>query len=120
MPYIEQKYRDQINKEVDALALAINKVFHEEKEKAKLEGKERFQTRDGLANYAFTRILRQLYPESNYHEMNEQIGLLECCKQELYKEDVAPYEDLKKNSNGAVPTYTKEEILAQVKADKNN
>lgn len=110
MPYIEQKYRDKIDKEVDALALAVNKVFLEEKEKAKKEGRDRFQTRDGLMNYAITRILNQLYPEANYHEMNEQIGMLECCKNELYRTTVAPYEDIKANQNGVVASYTKAEI----------
>ena len=110
MPYIEEKYRQEINKEVDALAAAINRVYLAEKAKAKQEGRERFQTRDGLMNYAITRVLNQLYPEANYHEMNEMIGMLECCKMEAYRITVAPYEDLKSDLNGAVPTYKKADV----------
>lgn len=115
MPYIESQYREELNKEIDALAISVYKIFLREQEKAKKEGRERFQTRDGLLNYAFTRILNQTYPEPNYHEINEKIGLLECAKLESYREQAAPYEDLKKNQNGDVVTYTKAEMQKKLK-----
>lgn len=114
MPYIEEQYREKIDKQVDALAGAVYKVYLEEQAKAKAEGRDRFQTRDGLLNYAFTRIMNQVYPEPNYHEINEKIGLLECAKLENYRTLAAPYEDLKADQNGHVATYTKAEMLAKV------
>lgn len=121
MPYIEKKYREKMDKEVDALALIINVIFEFEKSQAKAEGRDRFQTKDGLMNYAITRILNQLYPEANYHEMNEMIGMLECCKLEAYRKTVAPYEDLKESvpANGPVPTFTKAQIQEMLKNKKS-
>lgn len=37
-----------------------------------------------------------------YSTLNEVIGVLECAKLELYRQVAAPYEDIKKNENGAV------------------
>lgn len=115
MPYIDSQYRKEIDPEIDALAIAVYKVFLREQEKAKEEGRERFQTRDGLLNYAFTRIMNQVYPEPNYHEINEKIGLLECAKLENYRTLAAPYEDLKADQNGHVATYTKDEMKQKLK-----
>lgn len=38
----------------------------------------------------------------NYNNLNEVIGVLECCKQELYRRIVAPYENIKIIENGDV------------------
>jgi hypothetical protein len=36
----------------------------------------------------------------NYKNINAAIGVLECCKQELYRKTAAPYEDKKISING--------------------
>jgi len=38
----------------------------------------------------------------NYKNINAAIGVLECCKQELYRKTAAPYEDIKINNNGGL------------------
>lgn len=110
MPYIDPKFRKQLDPYIDALALAVYKVYREEQDKAVAEGRTRYQTRDGLLNYAFTRVTNQTYPDPNYHDMNEKIGMYECAKLENYRTLAAPYEDLKIDQNGDVATYTKDEM----------
>lgn len=39
---------------------------------------------------------------ASYSNLNAAIGVLECCKQELYRRVVAPYEDTKCALNGDV------------------
>lgn len=57
----------------------------------------------GEVNYAFTKILKEyLGPEPGYQKFNEVIGILECCKLEVYRRMVAPYEDTKIVQNGDV------------------
>lgn len=58
----------------------------------------------GDLNYVITKIL-QIYAKEHgikYATLNEIIGVLECCKQELYRKLVAPYEDKKIEENGDV------------------
>jgi len=45
---------------------------------------------------------QQLHAFGRYADFNEVIGVLECCKLELYRRMVAPYEDLKCAENGDV------------------
>jgi hypothetical protein len=56
----------------------------------------------GNLNYTITKLLFTLYPEPNYQRFNDMIGALECCKMELYRQKVAPYEDMKEEENGPV------------------
>ncbi len=58
----------------------------------------------GELNYAFTELIID-YLESkglNYGTLNEVVGVLECCKLELYRRKAAPYEDEKIEENGDV------------------
>ena len=55
----------------------------------------------GGLNYIVTRLLTHNEP-STYQEYNDLIGALECCKLELYRRAVAPYEDVKIKENGDV------------------
>jgi hypothetical protein len=57
----------------------------------------------GELNYALTRLcLQYLGDEFNYQCCNDVIGALECCKLELYRRKVGPYEDTKIALNGDV------------------
>ena len=55
----------------------------------------------GEINYIITKILMRTNPQY-YTDFNALIGLLECCKLEMYRMAVAPYEDKKKQENGNV------------------
>ena len=55
----------------------------------------------GDLNYLFSRIIwAHFKKKKSYAKANELIGALECCKLELYRRHVAPYEDSKIKSNG--------------------
>jgi hypothetical protein len=57
----------------------------------------------GELNYFITdTLLDYLGDIPNYRDFNEAIGVLECCKLELYRRMIAPYENGKKELNGDV------------------
>ena len=45
--------------------------------------------------------LLRLYPKK-YHWYNRMIGMLECCKLEMYRNVIGPYESSKAHENGDV------------------
>lgn len=95
MPYIKKEFRDELTPLIDALSQKINEIH----------AANPAQTRDGLLNFSVTETLNQVYPDARYTDMNELIGMLECCKLEYYRKTIAPYEDLKEAENGAVRTF---------------
>ena len=90
MPYIKQKDRDKLDEAINNLVFAVTGTLN--------EGNENL---DGILNYCFFRICNHLYPKK-YHWLNRMMGMMECCKLELYRRLVAPYEDEKIISNGDV------------------
>ena len=57
----------------------------------------------GELNYVLTKVcLCYLGAEPSYSRINDIIGALECCKQEIYRRVAAPYEDRKIAENGDV------------------
>jgi hypothetical protein len=58
----------------------------------------------GDLNYLLTKVcLRYLnYKGERYQVYNDIIGALECCKLEMYRRAIAPYEDVKIKENGDV------------------
>jgi hypothetical protein len=85
MPYIIQEDRDRLDNSINALV-----------EKIKPEH------RAGELNYIITRLLLALKGDGKYKDYNELVGMLECCKQEFYRRQVGPYEDVKVGENGDV------------------
>lgn len=91
MPYVKNVIRTQLDPAIKTLSEEILRLY-------KVEGRDR----DGMLNYVFTKLLLQCYPSVSYKTHNEIIGLLECCKQEWYRKQVAPYEDQKEIENGKI------------------
>jgi hypothetical protein len=58
----------------------------------------------GELNYLITSLLHTFLKKQgkNYGNINTLIGVLECTKLELYRMVAAPYEDVKKLTNGAI------------------
>ena len=58
----------------------------------------------GELNYVLTTICDKYLVEKglNYQNINEVVGVLECCKLELYRRIAAPYENIKCEENGDV------------------
>lgn len=87
MPYIEEKDRGQYNGYIKDLANILTKLPKE--------------ALSGHLNYIITKLLHMTLPK-RYNDFNSLIGMLECCKIELYRRKIAPYEDIKIESNGDV------------------
>lgn len=91
MPYTPEDRREKYDEELSALI-------------------ERLQELDepltpGDLNHIFTKIVLDvvdLRDQPQYAKINNIIGLLECCKLELYRKVAAPYEDIKEAENGPV------------------
>jgi hypothetical protein len=57
----------------------------------------------GELNFVVTYLCdRYLKDDLSYNRINEVIGVLECCKTELYRRIAAPYEDTKIMEHGDV------------------
>jgi len=104
MPYIKQQSRDIYKNEIDSLVNKLIKTFSDEPTIITRE-------RAGTLNYLFTTILKQFYGGLNkklgdlplrYADYNEMIGMLECCKQELYRRSISEYENVCIRVNGDV------------------
>ncbi len=69
----------------------------------------------GDLNYAITVILHSYLKRKGvkYANVNELIGMMECCKLELYRKIGAPYEDLKVTQNGDVEVLTHEDVMGK-------
>lgn len=85
MPYIRQHDRDKLDAAIVTLASCIDPT-----------------QRAGELNYIITKLLLALKGDGRYKDYNELIGMLECCKQEFYRTQIAPYEDEKMKENGDV------------------
>jgi hypothetical protein len=57
----------------------------------------------GDLNYIITKLISGVYKgKLCYSTFNGIIGMLECCKQEVYRRRIGPYEDVKAKENGDV------------------
>jgi len=81
MPYVDRETREQFDERIDAFPGHGTPV--------------------GTMNYIITRLLLNTKPVT-YGDFNALMGVLECCKQELYRRAVAVHEDTKRAKNGDV------------------
>ena len=91
MPYVKKEVRVDLDGPIAELSETITRLY-----------KNGGRDRDGMLNYAITKLLLQCYPNVSYKIHNEIIGMLDCCKLEWYRTQVAPYEDLKMTESGKV------------------
>ena len=93
MPYIKQEDRE------DKWMKKVLKAFD-----VLLDSKQNIRPiTAGELNFLFTSfIVKVLGDNPNYARFNEIIGMLECCKLELYRRAIVPYEEKKANTNGDV------------------
>ena len=89
MPYIKPELRAKVDELVDALCTILQ--FTE------------LENAPGMTNYIISRIISDDIRRNRcYITINEAIGVLECCKLELYRRLAADYEDQKCEQNGDV------------------
>lgn len=86
MPYIKKEEREKFEKPVKELIELLKK---DEENLA------------GNMNYLVYRIVKGVNPK-RYKNWNEIIGFLECCKMEIYRRLIGPYEDKKIEENGDI------------------
>jgi hypothetical protein len=97
MPYIKQEKREQVNTQLSSLIDSIVTASNGD-----------VSALPGILNYCVTVLIKTTYravtkkPVLSYADHNSAVGMLECCKIELYRKDVAPYEDEKLVENGDV------------------
>lgn len=91
MPYIDEEDRKDLQPELFDL---VDKMFFSVDD----------LQRAAQINYDFTYLLDRLYngSKNSYRQFNEQLGILEAVKLELYRRRIAPYEDKKIEENGDV------------------
>lgn len=86
MPYVLKKIRKLLGPYIEKTINAVSE-----------------NTPSGNLNYIITLVLlKALGDNPNYQRFNEIIGVLECCKLEVYRRKVAKYEDQKIKENGDV------------------
>lgn len=86
MPYIKKEKREEFEGPVKEIIELLKK------DKENLAGN---------MNYLVYRIVKGVAPE-RYRDWNEIIGFLECCKLELYRRLIGPYEDKAIERNGDI------------------
>ena len=99
MPYIEKQQRDLIDVRfgLNSFIFKIGRIGSP----GSYSGE--FIPHPGTLNYIITRLVCWwLGDNPNYERYNAAIGVLECAKQELYRRQIALYEDEKCEENGDV------------------
>lgn len=92
MPYIDQASRKILKPALtELLKLVLDPTKFGTRAKA------------GVLNYIFTILLKNILDDDKrYDTANSLVGALECCKLELYRRYIVPYEDQKILENGDV------------------
>ena len=87
MPYIDRNRRKQVG-------FAMSHLIEQLKQMDNLSA--------GDLNYMITKIMEHFIKMKGkrYANYNELVGMLECCKMELYRREIAPYENAKMAENG--------------------
>lgn len=96
MPYVERRYRDELDPHIERLSDVITGLSSLPKEQL---------VSAGLLNYAFTRILVRTLPQRSYWAMALGIGTLVCTIFEFYRRVVTPHEERAIERNGDVEEY---------------
>lgn len=91
MPYIDKYRREVIWKVIDGIGTLIQTPGD-----------------PGSLNFVLTSVIKDYLAvensgrKPNYEQYNSVMGVLACIQQELYRVQIAPYEDEKISSNGGV------------------
>lgn len=91
MPYINQDKRHVLDPHIAPLINALRE----------LESDDPSNNMEGNLNYIITVLVKRTMG-AGYRGVNDAVGMLECCKLELYRKVAASYEDQKEFENGAV------------------
>ncbi len=89
MPYIKPERRKELDKPIDALTDELMKYGYNNM---------------GDYNYVITALIHEYIRTIGlkYKNLNDIVGMLECCKAEFIRTVVSNYEDEKRKENGSV------------------
>lgn len=95
MPYIAQERRDELDKAIEVLSDELMTLGSTDVM--------------GDYNYAITKLIHNSIRKDGlrYSNMNNIVGMLECCKAEFIRVVVSPYENKKIIENGPVSELDK-------------
>jgi len=90
MPYIEKKRREELDLLIEALSDELRIIGDADNM--------------GDYNYVITKLIHNSIKKDGlrYKNLNNVVGMLECCKAEFIRTVVSPYEDVKIHQNGFV------------------
>lgn len=91
MPYISRDDRENLDPVVEAAISVLDK--------------KTFENSLGDLNYLFSRIIARHMRKVSYGKIAMVTGVLENIKQEFYRREASPYEDMKIKANGDIPEY---------------
>lgn len=92
MPYIIQSKRDVLDPAIAQLVDGLRQLECDYPE----------GNFEGNINYIITKLLVLAYGKTSYRDINDIVGVLECCKLEFYRRRAAQYESQKAHDNGDV------------------
>jgi hypothetical protein len=102
MPYIKPDARVKINPYLEPL----------------LEWASENEPTEGELNYIISSLIWTCFEKNvNYKTANALIGVLECAKLELYRTQIAPYEELKAKENGTLEIESTSDRLTRIIED---
>ena len=102
MPYIKKELRLKLENEIRELYKKIDNIIEYENGGSPCN---KATVLPGVLNYIITRLLTDCYcPNLSYFNINTMIGVLECCKQEMYRR-LSCYEDMAISKNGDIAEY---------------
>lgn len=107
MPYIDEKTRSQLDKDIDSIVSTIKEIS--------ISNYNNFNDKEvsdhqilnilGIINYCFTKIIMKLIGKITYNKIAMITGVLDNVKQEFYRRVAYWYEDKKIVSNGDIKEY---------------
>jgi len=104
MPYIDKEDREivEFGSELAGMSGLTRFIEMLGRLRSRYPNSQGIANHPGTLNYIITRLCDFWLGGANYEKYNMVIGVLECVKQELYRRQVAPYEDKKWQQNGDV------------------
>jgi len=92
MPYIKEEHRKLLDPIINDLKRDIVNITLDD-ESVNLEC---------VINYTLTKLLSMMYSAKTYDEINDVIGMLECCKLEYYRKVAATINDQSEYDQGEI------------------
>ena len=97
MPYIDPKFRKELDPHIEKLAEAIKKVAARQKQEAAFAG---------FLNYTCTKLALKVIPARKYWVIALVVGVFKNVADEFYRRFGVPYEDEQIEKSGDVYPHT--------------